>query len=97
MKKKTRAGAFLVAVGFALASLPAIGLAGDVKTKEEPEKCGGYHNGGYHLKCKNEKTAEEGYVERKHKWKNPFSGFTKGADAGKPPKSEKQSEMPHSR
>ncbi len=63
-------------------------LAGEVKTKKHKEECGGYRNGEYHLKCKGEK---KGFVDRDHKWQNPFSGFT-----GKHKKPKKQGEMPHS-
>jgi hypothetical protein len=91
MKKKTLVWA-LAALG--LVVLASSAQAGTVKTKDEPEKCGGYHDGQYHLKCKNEKTAKDGYVERKHKWKNPFSGFTKAEGHTK---TKKQGSMPHSR
>ncbi len=63
--------------------------AGEVKTKDNPKKEGGYYEGSYHLKGKGH---EEGYVKRKHKWKNPFSGF---GEMGEKPK--KQGSMPHSR
>lgn len=85
MKKKILLAALALAIPFSV-------YAGTVKTKEDPDKkCGGYHDGSYHLKCENEKTAKKGYVDRDHKWHNPFSGFTKGADA---PKTKKQSSMP---
>lgn len=78
--------------------LPATVTAGEAKTpvvtKDEPEKCAGYYSGQYHLKCKNEKTANEGYVERKHQWQNPFSGFTNTSASDKP---KKQGSMPHAR
>lgn len=75
-------------------SLPMTVMAGEVKTKDEPKKCGGYRDGEYHLKCQDEKTAEEGYVDREHKWKNPFKGFTKAEGHTKV---KKQGSMPHSR
>jgi hypothetical protein len=90
MKKKTLG--FVLAALWSL-SLPAGLWAGEVKTKEEPKKCGGYRDGQYHLKCENEKTASDGYVARKHKWKNPFSGFTKAEGHTKV---KKQGSMPHS-
>lgn len=93
MKKKISQWAALAAV-IVFAGSPLTALAGEVKTKEEPEKCGGYHDGQYHLKCKDEKTAKDGYVEREHKWKNPFSGFTNTSGHTKV---KKQGSMPHSR
>jgi hypothetical protein len=85
MKKKILIAALSLILPFSV-------LAGTVKTKDDPDKkCGGYHDGSYHLKCKNEKTAKNGYVERDHKWHNPFSGFTKGNENGK---AKQQNSMP---
>lgn len=86
MKKKTlnRALAFLLmslAVSWSLS-------AGEVKTKDRPKKCGGYHDGSYHFKCEGEK---KNLVDRDQNMKNPFKGFTKSR--GKP---KKQGQMPHS-
>lgn len=89
MKKKTLA--CLTVMGLIAFFCSADLRAKPVETKDEPEKCGGYHDGNYHLKCKNEKTAKKGYVDRDHKWKNPFKGFTKGNESGK---SKKQNSMP---
>jgi len=90
MKKKTFVGVLSLLALLGVGSLDAK----PVENPDKPEKCGGYHDGSYHLKCRNEKTAKKGYVDRDHKWKNPFKGFTKGTDA---PKAKKQNEMPHSR
>jgi hypothetical protein len=80
---------FLFVASLTVLFLSAGGVqAGEVKTKKHKEECGGYRDGKYHLKCKGEK---KGFVERDHKWQNPFSGFTK-----KNKKPKKQGEMPHS-
>lgn len=98
MKKKTLVfglfgGLFGGLIGAGVLTIAAGDLqAGEVKTKEKPKECGGYYDGQYHMKCEDEKTAREGYVERKHKWQNPFSGF---GDTGSKPK--KQGSMPYSR
>ena len=78
-------------LGFLIAFIFSSGeiLASEVRTKNKQKECGGYRDGGYHLKCKGEK---KGFVDRDHKWQNPFSGFTK-----KNKKPKKQGEMPHSR
>lgn len=59
-------------VGFAfLIGGPVFG--GTVRTKDIPEKGGGYHDDGYHLKPKDNK---EGFVTKEQHWRNPFKGFT---------------------
>ncbi len=84
MKKKLLL--IILAVAF-----PMTVMAGEVKTKDEPEKCGGYHDGTYNLKCKGEK---KNFVDRDQGWKNPFKGFTKTSGTSK---TKKQGSMPHSR
>lgn len=88
MKMKTFFIVLVVLGGLALGIIPSKGQAGEVKTKDNPKKCGGYHGGSYHLKCEGEK---KNFVDRDQGWKNPFKGFT-----GKSGKPKKQGEMPHS-
>lgn len=79
---------FILLMAMASGLFSVTGMAGAVRTKDQPKKCGGYHGGSYHLKCEGE---NKNFVDRDQGWKNPFKGFT--AKSGK---SKKQSEMPHS-
>ncbi len=60
---------------FAFLMTGAFVQAGVVRTKDTPQKGGGYHDEGYHLKGRHNK---EGFVNKEHNWRNPFKGFTKG-------------------
>lgn len=76
----------LISLGFVVSTSA---FAGEVRTKDQPKKCGGYHGGSYHFKCESE---NKNLVDREQGWKNPFKGFTE-----KSAKPKKQGEMPHSR
>lgn len=66
-------------------------FAGTVRTKDTPKEGGGYYNENYHLKGKGH---QEGYVNKKQNWRNPFRSF---GETGKKGKGVGPKEMPHSR
>lgn len=78
MKIKTFLPCLVVVLGLTAAVIPS--FAGTVRTKDTPQKGGGFYGDSYHLKGKGNK---EGFVNKEHHWKNPFSGFTKKKKSGK--------------
>lgn len=88
MTKKIGFALIFLVVGIALGGAA---FAGTVRTKDRPKEEGGYYNESYHLKGKGN---QEGYVKKKHNWRNPFTGF---GETGKKGKGIGQKEMPHSR